>query len=190
MKYVRKNYDFEPKAFGHYVSRVVYQTLSVRISNMSEIDTVPNGAVIFISCPAGMINAAYGGLMSTRAKASGAVGSIIDGRIRDLQEHRNLNFPVFAKAVGTPPPAEQVRVAEVNGTVRFQNEGMDVPIRAGDYIMGDLNGVVCLPKELAEKALDLIPSQLEADEKMAEDINDGSTFTDASKKYRTHVKQP
>ena len=81
-------------------------------------------------------------------------------------------------------------MAEINGTVRFQNEGMDVPIRAGDYIIGDLNGVVCLPKELAEKAIDLIPSQLDADEKMAEDITNGSTFTDASKKYRTHVKQP
>ena len=41
-----------------------------------------------------MINAAYGGLMSTRAQYAGAVGTIVDGRIRDLQEHRDLNFPV------------------------------------------------------------------------------------------------
>lgn len=33
--------------------------------------------------------------MSTRAKASGAVGSVIDGRFRDLQEQRGLGFPVF-----------------------------------------------------------------------------------------------
>lgn len=32
--------------------------------------------------------------MSTRAKASGAVGSVIDGRFRDLQEQRDLNYPV------------------------------------------------------------------------------------------------
>lgn len=32
--------------------------------------------------------------MSTRAKASKAVGSVIDGRFRDLQEHRDLGFPV------------------------------------------------------------------------------------------------
>ena len=69
--------------------------------------------MVFISSPAGTINAVYGGLMSTRAKASGAVGSVIDGRIRDLQEHRNLDYPVFAKSVGTPAPYEQVRVAEV-----------------------------------------------------------------------------
>jgi regulator of RNase E activity RraA len=32
--------------------------------------------------------------MSTRAQHSGAVGTVIDGRLRDLQEHRDLNFPV------------------------------------------------------------------------------------------------
>ena len=32
--------------------------------------------------------------MSTRAQASGAVGTVVDGRIRDLQEHRDLGFPV------------------------------------------------------------------------------------------------
>jgi len=32
--------------------------------------------------------------MSTRAKASGAVGSVIDGRFRDVQEQRDLGYPV------------------------------------------------------------------------------------------------
>ena len=51
--------------------------------------------------------------MSTRAKYSGAAGTIVDGRIRDLQEHRDLDFPVFARDVGTTAPAELVRVSEV-----------------------------------------------------------------------------
>lgn len=32
--------------------------------------------------------------MSTRAKYSGAAGTVIDGTFRDLQEHRGLDFPV------------------------------------------------------------------------------------------------
>lgn len=32
--------------------------------------------------------------MSNRAQASGAVGTVVDGRIRDLQEHRALGYPV------------------------------------------------------------------------------------------------
>lgn len=52
--------------------------------------------------------------MSTRAKHLGAVGTIIDGRLRDLQEHRDLDYPVFAKDVGTTAPQEVARVSEVS----------------------------------------------------------------------------
>ena len=58
-----------------------------------QIDTIPEGAVVFISSPS-IPNAVYGGLMSTRAKYSGAVGTVIDGRFRDIDEHRDLDFPV------------------------------------------------------------------------------------------------
>lgn len=80
--------------------------------------------------------------MSNRAKASGAVGTVVDGRIRDLQEHRDLNYPVrffrlalaslpspslllarnsltsgvqvFARNVSTASPQELLRVSEVH----------------------------------------------------------------------------
>lgn len=52
--------------------------------------------------------------MSTRAKHSGAVGTIVDGRVRDLQEHRDLEYPVFARDVGTTAPAQVARVIEVS----------------------------------------------------------------------------
>ena len=61
---------------------------------MRQIDTVPEGSVIFVSCPPKVPNAVYGGLMSMRARASKAVGSVIDGRFRDLEEQRGLGFPV------------------------------------------------------------------------------------------------
>jgi regulator of RNase E activity RraA len=67
---------------------------------------------------------------------------------------------------------------------------MDALIHPGDYIIADLDGVVCLPKDLAERAIGLIPSQVEADQRMAKAIKDGVTFSEASKKYRSQVKQP
>lgn len=64
------------------------------IQNREQIDSVPSGSVLFISAPSDIINAVYGGLMSTRAKYCRAAGTIVDGRIRDLQEHRDLGYPV------------------------------------------------------------------------------------------------
>ncbi|KAI0419518.1 RraA-like protein [Xylaria grammica] len=148
------------------------------------IDHVPEGAVVFVSCPPKTPNAVYGGLMSTRAQALGAVGSIIDGRFRDVQEQRDLAYPVFARDVGTAPPAELLKVVAVNVPVKLQTDEQDMEIRPGDYLIADINGVVVLPSELAEKALPLMQKQVEADEKMAVEIKKGMSFVEASKKFR------
>ncbi|KAK4890332.1 hypothetical protein LTR27_010975 [Elasticomyces elasticus] len=155
-----------------------------------QIDSIPSGAVIFISAPARSINACYGGLMSTKAQYSGAVGTIVDGRLRDLQEHRDLNFPVFARDVGTTAPAETMRVAAINEPVRLNSEDQDAVIRPGDILIGDINGVVCIPQELAEKVIELIPSQVEADEKVAADIKKGRPVAEAMKEHRAGLKKP
>jgi regulator of RNase E activity RraA len=65
----------------------------ITTADLWEIDSVPAGSVIFISSPK-TVNAVYGGLMSQRAQVSGAVGTVVDGRVRDLQEHRGLGYPV------------------------------------------------------------------------------------------------
>ncbi|KAH8906167.1 RraA-like protein [Coniochaeta sp. PMI_546] len=149
------------------------------------IDSVPEGAVIFVSCPPRIPNACYGGLMSTRAKASGAVGSVIDGRFRDLQEQRDLNWPIFARDLGTAPPQELLKVTGVNVPVKLQTDEQDITINPGDYLIGDLNGVVVLPKDLAEKAIPLMAQQVAADSKMAVEIEKGMTFAEASKRFRS-----
>ncbi|KAF2157743.1 RraA-like protein [Myriangium duriaei CBS 260.36] len=172
VKYVPKHDETAPKPSGHY------------------IDSIPAGSVVFISSPPRLINAVYGGLMTTRAKASGAVGTVVDGRIRDLQEHREAGYPVFARDVGTSAPAEVVRVSEINAPVKLQTDEQDAIIHPGDIIIADLNGVVCIPQDLADRIVDLMASQAEADEKVAADIRAGRTFTEASKEHRSKVKQP
>ncbi|KAI1068250.1 hypothetical protein LB507_004278 [Fusarium sp. FIESC RH6] len=167
VKFVRNNYTSAPKPKEHY------------------IDTVPKDHVIFISSPHGVFNAVYGGLMSTRAKYSGAAGTVVDGTFRDLQEHRGLDFPVYARNVGTPSPHEVARPSEVNVPVKLQDSALDVTINPGDIIFGDLNGVVCVPKDAVEKILELMPKLVEADENMAKDIAKGMTFAEAKDKHRS-----
>lgn len=160
--------DPSPKVSGHY------------------IDTVPPNSVIFVSTPA-IPNAVYGGLMSTRAQHLGAAGTVVDGRFRDVAEHRALGYPVFARETGTAPPAELVKVVGVDVPVELQAPGDSQPgmvVRPGDYLMGDLNGVVVLPREMAADALALMRKGVAADEKMAEAIKNAMSFVEASKKFR------
>lgn len=97
---------------------------------------------------------------------------------------------MFARDVGTTAPNEVVRVGQINGPLQLQSEDQDATIHPGDIIVGDLNGVVCIPQSLAEKVVELIPSQVEADEKVAEDIQNGRTVAEAMKEHRSNVKQP
>ncbi|CAF9928018.1 MAG: hypothetical protein HETSPECPRED_006730 [Heterodermia speciosa] len=152
------------------------------------IDSIPPGSIIFISAPSETINAVYGGLMTARAKASGVIGTIIDGRLRDLQEHRDLDFPVFAKDVGTTAPQESLCVCEINTRLRLRTEHQNTSINPSDYLIADLNGVVCIPRELVEKVLALIPSQVEADERIKRDLLTGRTFVEAAREWRAGVK--
>lgn len=68
--------------------------------------------------------------------------------------------------------------------VKLQDSALDVTINPGDIIFGDLNGVVCVPKEVLSKIVEILPGQVEADDNMARDIAQGKTFTAAKKEYR------
>ena len=57
-------------------------------------------------------------------------------------------------------------------------------IEPGDYIIGDLNGVVAVPKSLIAQVLDLLPQLVAAERKVTEDIDNGVTFAEATKRHR------
>ncbi len=87
--------------------------------------------------------------------------------------------------MGTAPPYELVKVTGVNMPVKLQTDEQDMTVNPGDYLIGDVNGVVVLPRDLAEKALPLMRKQVEADSQMAVAIQNGMSFTEASSKFRT-----
>jgi regulator of RNase E activity RraA len=58
------------------------------------VDHNEDGRIMYIQQPQGLPSACWGGLMSTRAQYLGAKGVVIDGRMRDINEHKEMKFPV------------------------------------------------------------------------------------------------
>jgi regulator of RNase E activity RraA len=54
-----------------------------------------------------------------------------------------------------------LKVVAVNVPVKLQTDEQDMEIRPGDYLIADINGVVILPVDLAEKALPLMQKQVQ-----------------------------
>lgn len=81
--------------------------------------------------------------------------------------------------------ANDVCVAsEVNVPVRITSGLQDAWVHPGDYIIVDLNGVVCVPQELVEEILNVIPSKVLEDELCAQGIRDGRPVQEVFKGLR------
>lgn len=87
--------------------------------------------------------------IATVAKLQDAAAIVCDGCIRDIEDISKLEFPVFARGGGVKPYSTELALLEVGGTVNFA----DVEIRQGDVIVGDLDGIVVIPKEHVEDVI-------------------------------------
>lgn len=115
------------------------------------IDEAPEGSVIVISIEGGQQDVAvWGGLMTAGAVANNHVGAVLDGSVRDLVEiRRDYGFPVYARDVS--PGTTLGRYKTVASQVPVRVGG--IVVHPGDLIVGDVDGVVVVPKEHLNEVL-------------------------------------
>lgn len=86
----------------------------------------------------------FGEILATCCRDRGIEGLVIDGTIRDTAEIREMRFPVFC--LGANPAAT---AKSEPGRIDLEIECAGVHVRPGDIVVGDDDGVVVVPKELA-----------------------------------------
>lgn len=93
----------------------------------------------------------WGGVLSAGAKRNGVAGVIVDGACRDIDEARELDFPVFAR--GLTPVTARGRIAEDATGVPVEVGG--VRVNPGDYVVADGAGVVFIPADRVSEVLEI-----------------------------------
>lgn len=88
---------------------------------------------------------AWGGLLSQAALQRGVEGVVVDGALRDVDESRALEFPVFGRAA--VPISARRRIVERSWGAPIQFAG--VPVDSGDLVIADASGVVFVPRARA-----------------------------------------
>lgn len=136
---------------------------------LETIDTAPSGAVVVIGMedPHGSCNVAcWGGLMATAAVTRKLAGAVLDAGVRDVEEIRQMGFPVFSRTV---IPSTTVG--------RYVTVGRDIPVTCGgilvhpgDIIVGDTDGVVVVPWARAAEVLEAATKIEDIERRMAESI--------------------
>ena len=125
------------------------------------IDAAPEGSIDVISIPPGVTTANWGGMMTTRAQVMKLCGVVLDGRTRDIEEHRQAGFPVFARGVSVHGSGGYTIPISVGEAINCGG----VAVRQGDIILGDVNGVVVIPKEKLEEVIDKMNELAEIERK-------------------------
>lgn len=131
------------------------------------INEAPKGHVFTFGV--GVDRWVFGGNLSLFAQKSGSAGMVLDGCVRDVAEIRARNYPVFSAGTSVSGYARDRVLAEVGGEIVCGG----VVVTSGDLIVGDEDGVVCLP---APRVSDILfqAEDIEAlDLRLAADIASG-----------------
>ncbi len=146
------------------------------------IDQAQPGDVVVIDA-GGVGPAVWGELATTSALQRGLSGVVIDGAIRDSGDIIKLGFPAFSRLV-MPNAGEPKGFGEIGVPIRVGG----VKVESGDWVVGDDDGVVVLPRSLAVEYANRSMDVLEKENRLREEIKAGSTLAQVTDLLRWEKK--
>jgi len=138
------------------------------------IDSLEPGDIALLACGGSRRIAPWGELLSTAATVRGALGCITDGCVRDIKSIRAMTFPVFHGGIAPLDSRGRGEVAAIDVPV----ECGGAPVKPGDFVFGDADGVVVVPDYLAEKVIDLALKKVDGEDRTREELARGDSLAE------------
>jgi 4-hydroxy-4-methyl-2-oxoglutarate aldolase len=140
---------------------------------MDLIDSLRPGEVVVLACdgPTEVI-APWGELLSTAARARRAAGCVTDGLVRDVARIRAMEFPVFHGGIGPLDTRNRAEMMAKDVTVTVAG----VSIAPGDWILGDVDGVVVIPADKAELVVRAALEKISAEDTTRTELEAGESL--------------
>ena len=130
------------------------------------------GDVIVVDAGGDLTNALFGEIMVATSVKIGLAGIVLNGAVRDCEEIGQGDFPLYAAGVTHRGPYKD-GPGEINVPIAI--DGM--VIEPGDLIVGDADGLLCIPFDDAEELLAATRKKMDAEKKMLADIAAGQLDT-------------
>jgi regulator of RNase E activity RraA len=146
---------------------------------LKAVDSCQADDVVICAAGGSMHSALWGELLSTASANSGCIGAVVDGAVRDVTKMRAMGFPVFARGTSVYDSQNRQRVVDLDVPVEIDG----VRFCPGDLVLADLDGVVVVPREVEEEAVQRAWNKVHAENRTREAIRGGMKATEAYRLY-------
>lgn len=120
----------------------------------------------------------WGGVMTATVVAKGVRGALVDGGIRDTAQILEKDFPVFYRYRSPNGSLGRCLITHYQLPVQVG----DVFVRPGDVIVGDADGAVCVPRELAVAVLERAEQVVSNEKTLFSWVAEGQSIDEISRK--------
>ncbi|MGY4502196.1 4-hydroxy-4-methyl-2-oxoglutarate aldolase [Bradyrhizobium sp. GM24.11] len=149
------------------------------------IDDVQPGQIVVIDNDGRMDATVWGDILTLVADRRGIGGTVIDGVCRDIDRSIELDYPIYARANTMRTGKDRVTADAYNVTVQIAG----VRIAPGDWLVGDGDGVICIPANRLQEVIKVAGEIAAAEEKIREAVLRGDRLDETRKKLRYHALQ-
>ena len=127
------------------------------------------GEIIVIEQRSGIDCGSWGGILSLGAKMRGVAGVIADGPVRDVDEARSHDFPVFARSATARTARERIVEEATDVPVAIG----DVKVHPGDWVIADGSAVVFIPAAELERVIEVAEMIARREAAMSQALREG-----------------
>jgi 4-hydroxy-4-methyl-2-oxoglutarate aldolase len=148
-------------------------------TRLAMLDSIQPGTVSVWACGGSMDCAHWGEIMSTAARERGCTGAVIDGGVRDVDFINAMPYPVFARFKSSASSIGRWDIREYQVDIRIG----ETVIHPGDFVFGDVDGVVIVPRDLTLEILTEAEDLYRRESGMREELRRGVTVKEAYARY-------
>jgi regulator of RNase E activity RraA len=158
---------------------------NTKLADFGVFTQMYDGCVVVVGAAGERQSGIWGELMSNASRARGATGVVIDGGIRDGRLVREIDgLGVFARYTSPIESLRRSRIHDIEIPISMTGTtSSQVRVNPGDWIFGDEDGVLVIPKDALDEVLAKSEEAKDIEDKVREEVQAGIPVIDVYNKY-------
>lgn len=149
------------------------------------IDDLAPGTVVALDNQGRVDATVWGDILTIVASRKGLGGTVIDGVCRDAPRAVELRYPIFSRSSHMRTGKDRVAVDAMQVSISIGGVRVD----PGDFVLGDWDGVIVVPKERLEQVAETALRIAQAEDRIRAAVERGERLDQARQQQGYHALQ-